>query len=643
MGLGLNDNIDDGLVNDNPNTPMGVDPTKMAPQEFSQVKLPTEMKIGKLDKIISISDPELEYKPPTKEELFGQDVVANQVPDVKVKVQVKDELTKLNDLRYGQSVLHERGTVSQEDIQALDNVYKGALINDDNLLGFYTKHASKTQYTQTLKQVNDLINKKVFILNENYQKYLQTLKESTASFKDAFAVNARTIKGYVSLITTEQSTAIKPALELSEMEPVKAALTAYMGEFDITKECHNPQVIDHYNSLKECLSANAKFFKAFIDLHYKKDITVINSSDIRAKMYHDDTRYSVLDLVDFIVHQLPYLEPVVQRTIDKSLINIDTILNNYLNTASTANEKMDIINKNQTTLDEIEQELFVFEQIVKDSICTCKTLSLLLTSIESEVDKHNVSVEDYLDWQISQENLFARIGHGLKKMLTSEEKLQKDIDAQIKRIINKRQRLKDIKEPGWGRVFNTTNKSVVAYSDVDKIIDNLAKTLSGSDYNKAIDELIDIFNKTGSAMEKHSFVTNENLTQEIIQYVDKATEVAQHAISHINLPLDNGHDPDFKPLTSQEATKLANNLLDALDNPKLHNRLQVLTDAATTFDIGTHVTDNSGMFESEPEHIKAAKHIYSKVEPAMTIVYQIYKLRKSYAYALREYIRSSFN
>lgn len=636
MGIGLNDDIDVGLVNDNPNTPMGVDPTKVQPQELTQVKLPSELKMGKLDKIISISDPELEYKPPTKEELFGQEIVPNQLPDVKVKVQVKDELTKLNDLKYGQSLLHERGTVSQEDIQALDNVYKGSLINDDNLLGFYTKHASKTQYTQTLKQVNDLINKKVFILNENYQKYLQTLKESAASFKDAFAANARTIKGYISLILTEDSAVIKPLLQNPEMGHLQAILTSYINEFDIEQECHNQQIVDNYKNVKEALNTEAKFFKAFIDLHYKKDITVINSSDIRSKLYHNDTRYSILDIVEFITNQLPFLEPVVQRTIDKSIINIDTILNNYLNTASTANEKMDIISKNQSTIDEIEQELFVFEQIVKDTVLMCKNVSLLITAIDSETQnssKEHVAAEGFLD----------SLKHGIVRMVSDEDKITQSIQKLISKVASKREKTKDIKEPGWGSTFNTASKSVIGFSDVNKLVQELDKVLKGSEYNKAIDESIDIYKKITSALEKHVFSTNHNLISEITDNIEKANDIAEHAISYVHVAKTSSNDVDYKPLTTDEAQHLSESILSLMDNDPLENRLKAFNNILDAYSSAIKKADESKFYQESPEHIKATKVVVKKMEPVLEIIFKIFKLRKDYVYAAQEYIRSSFS
>lgn len=141
---GLNDDVDDGL-----------DFTPDVP-EINPDQPVTDTKV-----FVQPLDDVSEEDNPSAQDLFGKDIVKNEVPNLNAEfVLVKEAFNKLTDIAFIGNTIRSANGISKEDAEVVDSVIPG-FINDKKPIGFFTEEKSRTQLNETLNTINVTIDTQV--------------------------------------------------------------------------------------------------------------------------------------------------------------------------------------------------------------------------------------------------------------------------------------------------------------------------------------------------------------------------------------------------------------------------------------------------------------------------------------------------
>ena len=245
--------------------------------------------------------------------------------------------------------------------------------------------------------------------------------------------------------------------------------------------------------------------------------------------------------------------------------------------------------------------------------------------------------------ELVQENIVDRIGHGIALMVTGDEKLFIQLKQLKDYPLGKTQETENIEQPGWGRVFNSSAKRVIEFQDVHYRVSELIKTLHSQEYQHVIDDCISIMNTVADAMNKHLFSTKTELIQKISEETENVNNLSLHVREKFKMPRLLSYDPDFKPLTAQQASKLIETILDSMDDDRVEKRLQALVVSYNRMRnmLGWNYALHAAKFLAED--LRLATALIRKITPTLRLIYDIYKLRKEMSYSSKEYVFMSFH
>lgn len=168
---GLNDDVEDGLPPEDALDIPTINPNQPEP-----------------DKVIltTTDNPKAVSKEPTAQDLFGAGVAPGELPNLNAEFEII--VNKSNGLKDAEEVslgIQNSNTISQEDIKLVDCVLPG-FINEDRLLGFYTKLKTKTMYSDTMKGIQQRIAKESLDLETDTESFLTKLQEEYQNFTGKF-------------------------------------------------------------------------------------------------------------------------------------------------------------------------------------------------------------------------------------------------------------------------------------------------------------------------------------------------------------------------------------------------------------------------------------------------------------------------
>ena len=141
---GLNDDVDDGL-DFAPDVP-----------EINPDQPVTDTKV-----FVQPLDEDSKEDTPSAQDLFGKDVIKNEVPNLNAEfVLVKEAFNKLTDIAFIGKAIKSANGVCKEDAEVVDSVIPG-FISDTKPIGFFTEQKSRTQLNETLNTINVTIDTQV--------------------------------------------------------------------------------------------------------------------------------------------------------------------------------------------------------------------------------------------------------------------------------------------------------------------------------------------------------------------------------------------------------------------------------------------------------------------------------------------------
>lgn len=157
--MGLNDDVDEGLEPEvipeiNENQPIG--------NEI--VFIPNKNMDSKED----------QEKEPTTQELFGVGAVERELPNLNAVFNLsKEHYYKIVDLFSYKKTLNKINCICKEDAEVIDSIAPG-FINEKNPIGFFTEDRSRTQYSESMNNINVALDNKYNNLLESVNKSIET-------------------------------------------------------------------------------------------------------------------------------------------------------------------------------------------------------------------------------------------------------------------------------------------------------------------------------------------------------------------------------------------------------------------------------------------------------------------------------------
>jgi len=190
---GLNDDIEEELAGSDPNNILSKDYV-IPKEEIVEVndKQPAAPKVTLVTGYGQQQMDPVDFEPPTIEDLFGKDVVPNELPNLKAEfVLLENGTNALLDSREIQSGIINARAISQEDIKNVEAVMPGYL-NDHEHIGFYTKTPTLTRYAQAVTKIASNIDNQKSKQTELFLQTSEGVKESikkTADFLHTSLIN----------------------------------------------------------------------------------------------------------------------------------------------------------------------------------------------------------------------------------------------------------------------------------------------------------------------------------------------------------------------------------------------------------------------------------------------------------------------
>lgn len=196
---GLNDDIEGDIEQEL----SGSDKLQVTPKQFTEIDS-TDIKTGKDQPeapkiILKVGEDQVDEDgrsiTPTVSELFGKEVVPNQLPDLNAKiVLVENTGNSVTDARSTLNGITLRNAISQEDINEINSIFPGYL-NDSEKIEYYTKTPTLTRYTTAVNTIG-------FKIADQQKEQLSLTVETFTLLKDSIAKTQAYLKD--NLIDTMQ-------------------------------------------------------------------------------------------------------------------------------------------------------------------------------------------------------------------------------------------------------------------------------------------------------------------------------------------------------------------------------------------------------------------------------------------------------
>lgn len=179
---GLNDDIEEDVEQELPGKDKlditvdqfkTIDPSTMQPGDNQPAAPKVVLQVGEDE----VDDQGNSIKP-TVSELFGEDVVPNELPDLNAKIVLME--TKQNTITDATSTLNTikfNGAISQEDIQEINSILPDYL-NDNERIEYYTKTPTLTRYTTAVNTIG-------FKIADQKQEQLTLTVDTFSLLKDS--------------------------------------------------------------------------------------------------------------------------------------------------------------------------------------------------------------------------------------------------------------------------------------------------------------------------------------------------------------------------------------------------------------------------------------------------------------------------
>jgi hypothetical protein len=383
---GLNDELDDlPVYSDDLDqaTPLPgyVDQPHNNPDVNSQSKVVNIVAVpgSILDRLDKYSQPAA----PNAKELFGDNIVLNELPNLTAKFTViKDKVNEAGDMYSFKEALTTKCAMCQEDAKVLDTMTNGQFLGPDKPLGYFTKDDSQTQYLETLKSLNTTIAEKNNFLSQEYAAFISGLKTNVNQFTNEFNLTALPI---------DEST--KRLLEINVNGPifdennihfllenersVNYLLNANIDVIAISNYFNEEDICLAYNNLKSIIEKPE--LKRVFSIFSKSELTMQEVADSKTEGSQDHVSISLKDLLNTLVKFNQMFTPFIRKTNSITLNTLEELQGSFERLDSKDDTKIKFIEANESKINLIQDYLSI---AVITTQCDHDLMKNIMTVIE---------------------------------------------------------------------------------------------------------------------------------------------------------------------------------------------------------------------------------------------------------------------
>lgn len=308
-------------------------------------------------------------EPPTAEQIFGDNIVLNELPNLNAKfVILKDEANRVSDINSFKNSITSKCAMCQEDARALDTITDGQFISPEKPIGYFTKDNSQTQYMETLKALNDLIVKKNTFLTEEYSTFINGLKTNIHQFTNEFNTVANAIDETVDRLKSINING--PTFDeehihflLDNEKSVNYFITANIDKIAITNYFRDDVICTAYDNLKTTLDKSElkKIFNLFTQRELTPELLAKNKIDAPV----DNVSISFKDLLLALVAFNQIFTPFVRKTNTITMNIVHEIGTTFETLGNTDDEKVKFIESQDIKINLIQDYLATAHTVAK--------------------------------------------------------------------------------------------------------------------------------------------------------------------------------------------------------------------------------------------------------------------------------------
>jgi len=342
---GLNDDIDadDDIENELPGSPKN--PVRAG--EFF-VPHPEELATGSNQPVapkinIVVDQPPVDDNgdpvKPTARDLFGQDIVPNELPDLNAEIIFVDEIAnKITDASGVYQDITSARAISQESILEIDSILPGYL-NENEIIEYYTKTPTLTRYETATNQIGYQIAKQQIEhdkLAVDIFDRLQASVENTIVYIQEHLLNDRekvcstlrdSIIGVNEQFIEGSLTQTKEALKAAWNNPVTELSQSSFKELSIPAQAI-VDLLEKSTALNKLLISNDVLDQEEVfahlkdpDIHAEKTIT-LSVCDLAEKLTQSSLTKTIEHLQGILISSVAYIKEASFAVTDKEANDI---------------------------------------------------------------------------------------------------------------------------------------------------------------------------------------------------------------------------------------------------------------------------------------------------------------------------------
>lgn len=297
----------------------------------------------------------------------------------------------------------------------------------------------------------------------------------------------------------------------------------------------------------------------------------------------------------------------------------------------------------QDQADQAEQNVEVIQQIekaptVEEKLEIAQEHLYSMIGLEKGIafESHTERFDNAL--VIAQEGIFGRIGHTFKRVFTSLDRLERNIGDLKNQIPETMEGNGLIKDPGWGRVFNASNKRTLDGNDVLKSVKDIVSVVESAQFSKILKTATESINTVQKEFSKGNFFADKGAVQNIYEHLD----TLRSDLNKLGRPAEfrqKGYDPDFKCANKQQAKKIideASGVFTAKFNKELDQYNRACLDFNFDFDFANNRV--LGNFAADK---RAIREVLKLLNEYILVLNTHYTALAKCIYGVQEYIKQS--
>lgn len=357
---GLNDEIDNS---DNPEL-NGANAGEVQPRDFSTPNAsvaasnpaqPAAQPTSFLARYGEDNTPTEEDDEPTIEDIFGPDIVPNEIPNLDMKVVLMTE--KQNTINDGESVAKNivtQNSIAQEDMIAANAVLPG-ILNDEHQVGFYTEQPSRVGYGDALSRIKTKLDEardmQIAVSQEALDGMLNACKTTLQYIDDSFSSKYEMRARYAQSVKENLQTVLTEPSSNSLYNTLLSFFTCNIS--DLTGPVINPKINQAIEELLTNIRSSRSYSVYLYSEAYKNhfvSVDALNTVFTSQLVIDYSLPVSINDLIDTIALERPrsYLCEALRDTVKEVQCQLENRREFVSSNGDTG--KTEVIQKRQALL-----------------------------------------------------------------------------------------------------------------------------------------------------------------------------------------------------------------------------------------------------------------------------------------------------